>query len=537
MNDAFGPRPVPGRSGRAPRMGRTPPQRSSGRPACCAPGRRAVRECGLVTEIKACLQAVLCLALLVVPFTARTLAAVSRPNIVVILADDLGWGDLRCYNPDSKIPTPHLDRLAAEGLRFNDAHTPSAVCSPTRYGLLTGRYAWRTRLRKGVLWGYSPPLIEPDRPTVASVLRDHGYTTAAVGKWHLGLTWATREPAEFGDDSKPAADPGLVDFTQPLRSGPLDLGFDHFFGIPASLDMDPYVYIANRRVVAPPTARIEGSKHQRQGGGGFWREGPAPPGFHPDQVLPTLAAEAGSFLRHQPTNRPFFLYLPLTAPHDPWVPTADFRGRSGAGDYGDFVTQVDATVGGILRILEERGLAQHTLVVFTSDNGAHWPPADIQRWDHRANGPWRGMKSDAFEGGHRVPFLVRWPARIKPGGTTEALVCLTDLLATFAEINDIRLPPGAGEDSRSFASVLRDPRRGGRNDLVHHSIQGVFAVRRGSWKLIEANGSGGWTSAKVETPAQLYDLASDPSETRNHFDDQPGIVRELRAALEATRRP
>lgn len=459
----------------------------------------------------------------------------SPPNFIVVLADDLGWGDLQCYQPTSMIPTPALDRLAAEGLRFTDAHSPSAVCTPTRYGLLTGRYAWRTRLKSGVLWGYSPPLIEPDRPTIASVLSARGYRTACIGKWHLGLEWSTTSPATFGDSPQPLANPDLVNFLAPIRSGPVEVGFDSFFGIPASLDMEPYVCIRDHLVSAIPTHRLAAGRHQRQGGSGFWREGPAPAGFHPEQVLPTLAREAESFLRDQTPRRPFLLYCALTAPHDPWVPAESFRGRSRAGDYGDFVTQVDDFVGRLRRVLEEKQLAGNTLLVFTSDNGAHWPEADIRRWDHRANGPWRGMKSDAFEGGHRVPFLSCWPSHIPPGQTTKALISLTDLFTTFAELARAPLPTGAAEDSRSFAKVLRRPRHQARSSLVTHSIDGVFAVRSGLWKFIDAPGSGGWTAARVETAGQLYHLGEDPGEMHNLYQQQPAKVKELRRLLAKVR--
>lgn len=459
-------------------------------------------------------------------------ALAAPPNVVIILADDLGWGDLGCYNPGSKIPTPHLNRLAAQGMRFTDAHSPSAVCTPTRYGLLTGRYAWRTRLKRGVLWGYSPPLIEPDRPTLATHLKNRGYATACVGKWHLGLGWTTREPADFGDGSIPTADPVLVDFAPSLTSGPHTLGFDYSFILPASLDMDPYVFIEDGRVAGVPTNRVAGSRSQRQGGGGFWREGPVSPGFTHEGVEADLLARAAAFIRRQTNSaRPFLLYLPLASPHDPWVPRPEFRGRSTAGVRGDFVAQVDDTVGRLLKVLEETGLAENTLVVFTSDNGAHWLPKEVEETGHHANGHWRGMKSDAFEGGHRVPFLARWPGVIQPGSTTAALVGLNDLFATVSEAAGLTVPPGAAEDSVSFLPVLRGEASGVRESLVLHSINGAFALRQHDWKLIEAKDSGGWTTAAVETPAQLYHLRDDPGETNNLAASEPDKLRELLAAL------
>ncbi len=460
----------------------------------------------------------------------------TRPNIVVILADDLGWGDLGCYNPDSRIPTPHLDQLASEGLRFLDAHSPSAVCSPTRYGLLTGRYAWRSRLKQGVLWGYSPPLIEKGRATVASFLRGLGYRTACVGKWHLGLTFTTREPAAFGDATKPAADPSLIEWNQPLREGPHTVGFDEVFGIPASLDMVPYIYIRNDRVEAPPSVQLAGDKSQRQGGGGFWRAGPGAPGFTVEGCLPALTEHAVEFVRNQSPDKPFLLYFPLTSPHDPWAPTAEFRGRSRCGPRGDFIVQTDDTVGRIMRALEERGLASNTLLIFTSDNGAHWLPGEVRETGHAANGPWRGMKSDAFEGGHRVPFIARWPGKVRPDTTSKAVLGLQDIFATVADLVGEPVPAGAAEDSVSFLPALRGrnvPAR--RPPLVVHSIRGTFAVRDGPWKWIQGSDSGGWTSGKVESDSQLYHLDRDPGETNNLADLQPSKVRTLLSNLEKIR--
>lgn len=472
--------------------------------------------------------------------------AAPPPSILFILADDLGIGDPRCYNPDSRIPTPNLDRLAAQGLRFTDMHTPSAVCSPTRYGLLTGRYAWRSRLKSGVLWGWSPPLIESDRLTLPALLQQHGYATAGFGKWHLGLGWVTREPVAFGDLPKPAADVTLVDYTKPLTGGPHTAGFAQYFGIPASLDMEPYLWIETDRCAVPPTLQSPGSSHQRQGGDGFYRAGPIAPGFRLDDVLPTLTRRTVQFLEQHSGNRPrrpFFAYVPLSAPHDPWLPTTEFRGTSQAGPRGDFVAQTDHSVGEILAALDRLGLADETLVVFTSDNGAHWLPGEIERYGHAANGPWRGQKADIHEGGHRVPCIVRWPGRVQPGTATSHLAGLTDFMATFAELVGAPLPFAAAEDSFSFAHVLlgRPAARPVRTSLIMHSAQGLFAVRRGDSKLIEGLGSGGFTApAKVrprdgEPAGQLYDLAIDPSERTNRFALDPESVARLQTELDSVR--
>jgi arylsulfatase A-like enzyme len=449
------------------------------------------------------------------------------PNIVFILADDLGYGDLHCYNKDSKIPTPNLDRLAAQSMRFTDAHTPSAVCTPTRYGILTGRYCWRSSLKRGVLNGYSPLLIEPKRLTVASLLKQHGYVTAGLGKWHLGL----------GDAAK-------TDFSKPLRPGPCSVGFDTFFGIPASLDMPPYVYIDNDGVREAPSETIKDSAMRRNGGGGFWRGGAIAPHFKHVEVLPTVTEKAIGFVRKQSADKPFFLYLALTAPHTPWMPTAEFRDKSKAGYYGDFVAQVDGSVGRVLKALDAAKLSENTLVIFTSDNGAHWLPEDIEKWGHRANDGLRGMKADIWDSGHRVPFLVRWPGRVAPGSTSKELICLTDVLATLAAVVGAKLPEDAGEDSYSILPVLRGDKldKPIREAIVHHSGDGTFGIRQGPWKLALALGSHGFSAPRDikpkpgEAKGQLYNLDDDPREQKNLWLAKPEIVARLTALLDKYKR-
>ncbi len=456
----------------------------------------------------------------------QTDAPPSHPNVVVIMADDMGYGDPGRYNDASKIPTPHIDRLADEGMRFTDAHSPSAVCTPTRYGLLTGRYAWRTRLKSWVTAGYSPSLIDTTRMTLATLFKQHGYATAAMGKWHLGLGNA---------DS--------TDYNKPLRPGPNALGFDYFFGIPASLDFAPYVYVENEGVVAPPTDSIAGSRMRRGGGDGFWREGPIAPGFRHIDVLPRTTDEAVAFIERQADeapDQPFFLYVPFSAPHTPWLPTDAFIDQSGAGPYGDFTTQVDHAAGQILDALDRTGVSGNTLVVFTSDNGAHWLPSDIETYGHRANRPWRGQKADIWEGGHRVPFVVRWPGHVAAGSTSDHPVILTDFMATFAALLGSDLPDDAGEDSFDFLPVLQGkaPQKPLRDALVHHSGDGMFAIRQGGWKLILGRGSGGFTPPRRHEPepgeplGQLYNLVDDPAEQHNLYAEEPAVVARLTALLE-----
>ena len=441
-----------------------------------------------------------------------------HPNIVVILADDLGYGDIGVYNAESKIPTPSLDNLAQAGLRFTDAHSPSSVCTPSRYGLLTGRYAWRSRLKRGVLQGYDPSLIEPDRATVASLLRDRGYATAAIGKWHLGL----------GDEHP-------TNYDQPLSSGPLTAGFDYFFGIPASLDMAPFVYIENDRVVEGATNQIEEGVHRRNGGDGYWQAGAIAPGFDHTEVMPRLIEKSVEYIAQQADRaQPFFLYIPLTAPHKPWLPTDEFVGVSEAGFYGDFVAQVDASVQQILDALNDANLVEDTLVIVTSDNGSRWEPFEIDEFRHMANGPLRGQKTEIYEGGHRVPLIAAWPGRIPEGTTTDALVSLTDIYATFAELTGSASPLGEAEDSISFLRTLLGSEDSfNRTSMILHSSKGVFAVREGRWKWIETAGHGGYGWTRIEDVAgQVYDLDVDLAESKDLINERLDIESRMRLSLE-----
>ncbi|MBM3786015.1 MAG: hypothetical protein FJW30_16770 [Acidobacteria bacterium] len=439
-------------------------------------------------------------------FLAALAAQADRPNIVYVLADDLGWGDLRCYNAASAVATPNADRLAREGMRFTDMHSPSSVCTPTRYGILTGRYCWRTSLKRGVLWGYSPNLIEPGRLTAASLLKSAGYATGGVGKWHLGL----------GTGEK-------TDYSKPLQPSPLDHGFEYFFGIPASLDIDPYLYFENDRVVEAASAETPGSDTPR---GIFWRKGAIAPSFKLENVLPELIDKAVAFVRRD-HKKPYFLYLPLTAPHTPWMPHE--KGRTGGGTYTDFVAMVDQMLG---RVMEAIGTS-NTLLIFTSDNGAAWREEDKAKFAHRANAGWRGQKADIWEAGHRIPFLARWPGRIPAGRVQNTLGCLTDFMATVADIAGVALPRDAGEDSYSLLPALRG-KAGSRRAIVHHSGDGMFSIREGSWKLALGLGSGGFSQPqRIPGPGgQLYDLSKDPGETNNLYDRRADVVARLTKLLE-----
>ncbi len=465
-------------------------------------------------------------------FVVPNVHAADQPNILVILADDMGYGDIQALNPESKIPTPHLNKLAGGGATFTDAHSGSAVCTPTRYGLLTGRYCWRTRLKSGVLFPPNDrPLIANDRVTIAKFLKSHGYRTAIVGKWHLGIGWARNEN-------------GKVDFDAPFTDGPIEKGFDQFFGIAASLDMVPYVFLRDHQAVAKTT-----KTQQALGFPKYIRKGPKDPAFDPGDCLDLLAKQAGTFIKESAKaddGAPFFLYLPLTASHKPVWPHQRFVGKTKLGPYGDFVHQVDHTVGVVLQALEESGAADNTLVIYTSDNGSfmfrrrdgekhHLANENDQGFrpqDHQANFHFRGTKADVWEGGHRVPFLVRWPkGGIKPGTTSDRVTCLTDILATVAEAVDQPLPEGAGEDSFSFLAEARGGKAAQtRPGVINHSAAGFFAIRRGPWKLILASGSGGRQKPRgksFEKPYHLFHLGKDPSETKNLINESPDIAADL----------
>lgn len=457
------------------------------------------------------------------------IASLSKPNILLILADDLGYGDLSSFNPESKIPTPNLNRLARNGMRFTDAHAPGAVCIPSRYGLLTGRYPFRQdgNPSKG-------PLIESDRLTLASLLKRNGYRTAMFGKWHLGF--------EGGND---------FDCAQPLKGGPVDLGFDTFFGLHASLDIPPYFYVQDDRCLAAPSEFIEANASEGWSPiqGAFWREGGIAPGFEHDEVLPELTLRTLEYIESvsDPAGRqggpPFFVYLALAAPHTPWLPHEPFKGTSKAGMYGDFVVQVDSAIGEILHALDTRGLENDTLVIFTSDNGPVWYPEDTERFRHSSASIWRGMKGDVWEAGHRMPFIVHWPGKVQPGRSSNQLVGFTDLMATFADLLEVELPENAAEDSISFLPVLlgKEYTVPMRESLVMISSRKQLALRHGPWKYIPSLGSGGFTKPRHLEPnsdgpeGQLYRLDEDPSETSNLWMDQPAKVKELEQILEMIR--
>jgi len=470
----------------------------------------------------------------------------ARPNIVLILCDDLGYGDVKCNNPEGKIPTPNMDRLAAAGMRFTDAHSTSSVCTPTRYSLMTGRYNWRSRLQTGVLGGLSPRLIEPGRLTVAELLRRHGYRTACIGKWHLGMDWARKVPSPGFDDNIEKGPEGWnVDFTRPIANGPNAVGFDYYFGISASLDMVPYTFIENDRVTVAPT--VDKAFPMMPGKDGrFTRRGPGAAEFEAAGVLPTLTRKAVEVIARSAADaragKPLFVYLPLASPHTPIAPTPEWQGRSGLNPYADFVMQTDACIGQVVNALQQHALADNTLVVVTSDNGCS-PEADfpaLKAKEHNPSYVLRGHKADIWDGGHRVPLIVQWPGKVRPGSTSDQLVGLVDFLATCAEIVGVKLPDNAGEDSVSLLpALLGKADQPLREALVHHSISGRFSIRQGPWKLELCPGSGGWSAPrdpqalKQGLPrVQLYDMKADVGEQRNGQAEHPEVVKRLTALLE-----
>jgi len=458
-------------------------------------------------------------------------AAKDAPNVIYILADDLGYGDLS--HAGGKAATPHCDRLAREGMRFTDSHTTSSVCTPTRYGILTGRYNWRSTLKKSVLWGLSEPLIEKGRLTVPGFLQQQGYHTAVVGKWHLGLGWhelpnAQKRKSKTGPTK---GDGWQIDYGRKVEGGPLAIGFDESYIIPASLDMFPYLYLKNDQ----PTAWANTTK-------AFHRPGPAAEEFEAINCLTDFARESRAYIAARAkSEKPFFLYLPLTSPHTPIVPAKKWQGKSGLSKYGDFLMETDWVVGEVLAELDKHKLTDNTIVIFTADNGCS-PQAkipDLIKKGHKPNADWRGHKADIYEGGHRTPFLVRWPGKVKAGSLSSQTICTSDLFATLADILGQRekLPAAAGEDSFSFLPVLlgKTVKKPLRPFTIHHSINGSFAIRRGHWKLILCPGSGGWSNPRPAQAlknkdlhlVQLYNLKDDPAEKNNLANQNRPLVNEL----------
>ena len=479
---------------------------------------------------------------------------ITTPNIIYILADDMGYGDMFCNNPDSKIPTPNLVRLAEQGIRFTDAHAASSVCTPSRYSILTGRYCWRSPLKRSVLWSWDGPLIEANRPTVAGFLRDQGYHTACIGKWHLGWDWVTKDGRRM-NDLVPVGVVGNnkerhffqdhVDYTKPVGGGPVARGFDTYFGVDVP-NFPPYTWFEDDRLAELPT---EPMPDDLKG----WR-GLMKPGWKHEAMLPEFTRRAVALIEHRVGNpQPYFLYLALTSPHTPIAPNAAFRGKSGAGPYGDFVCETDWVVGEVMTALERTGTAENTLVIFTSDNGPEGPMGreDIGAYErirehrHYSMGELRGIKRDTWEGGHRVPFIASWPGVIEPGSVCDRMTSLMDLFPTCADIVGQNLPEDAAPDAMTMLPLLKGEDSEVRPWTIHHSCSGTFAVRKGRWVFIDAptgddNKEPGWFRAERgytahDCPGELYNLEDDISERRNLFLQYPDVAKDLKGILEAAK--
>ena len=460
------------------------------------------------------------------------------PNIIYILADDLGYGDVQSFNPNGKIPTPNMDKMTENGIRFTDAHTSSAVCTPTRYGILTGRYNWRTPLKSGVLSGYSKSLIKQERTTIADMLKNQGYATAYIGKWHLGWDWEIQKEDSKLDRDNLNAKPD-VDFSIPIKNGPSTHGFDYSFGFCGSLDMAPYVYVENDKPTMVPTKTTVSVDEK-----GIWRKGLTSDDFNHAKVLQDLTDKAVDYISKKAKGKsPFFLYFPLPAPHTPILPITEFLGKSNTNMYGDFVMQVDDVVRQIREALKKQGISENTLVVFTSDNGCS-PKADYEelaKVDHNPSYIFRGTKADIFEGGHRVPFIVEWPKMGLKNASSDKIICTTDFFATCADLTGYKMKDAEGVDSYSMLPLIT-----GKSDAeireyaIHHSINGSFAIRKDDWKLIVSPGSGGWSyprpqdikNENLDLPSmQLYNLKEDIGEKNNLIAKYPEKAAEFKAAL------
>jgi arylsulfatase A len=472
--------------------------------------------------------------LFVFDFSLSLAAEMRPPNIIVILADDFGVGDIQVHYPNNKIPTPNLDLLVRQGMSFTDAHSASAVCSPTRYGLLTGRYAWRTRLQEWVLASYEPPLIDARRLTLPGFFKQHGYHTACVGKWHLGWEWPGPQP------SRMMKTPNILrtakwDFSKPIRGGPTERGFDTYFGTDVP-NYPPFTFIENDRVAVQPTARFRQEAVDRLHLQKAFDGAPTAPGWRFDAILPEITRRAVSHIHQRAKDdEPFFLYFSMTSPHEPVAPSKDFAGKSGIAPIADFVMETDWSAGQVINAVDEAGIADETIVIFTADNGH----SGYTGWEkliaagHQPSGPYRGRKGDIWEGGHRVPFIVRWPGRVAAGSSSDQLLCLNDLFATCAELLGETLSDDEGEDSFSFLSVLlRQDASDVRDNLVSHSVDGEFAYREGPWKIVfKMAGRNREASRGKPTVVELYHLDRDIGEKSDVSQQRPEIVERLTAGL------
>jgi arylsulfatase A len=493
-------------------------------------------------------------ALFPLVLTVLTLQAKqNHPNIVFILADDLGYGDVGCYNSESKVPTPHLDRLAKQGMRFTDAHSPSTVCTPTRYSFLTGRMAFRTGMR-GVFTGVGGPcMIEKGRLSIGGMLQKKGYTTALFGKWHVGMTFLDKSGKPINQNGLAAVK--RIDYSRSIPDAPIHRGFDHFYGTVCCPTTDwLYAFVDGDRIPVPPTHIVDRGPLPKHPYSRDNRPGMIAPGFDLEEVDMVFLKKSLGFLEshaEKSPQKPFFLFHSMQAVHLPSFPGDAFKGKTKAGPHGDFIAEMDHVVGELMKSLEKHGFAENTLVMFSSDNGPEVPTSIAMRRDYKHNGarPWRGIKRDQWEGGHRVPFIACWPGRIKSGSTSGQTICLTDIMATCAAITGATLPRNAAEDSFNILPVLLGEKGRGpvREFTLHQTISLALAIRNGSWKFLDHKGSGGnnynrsgeWGMKQFalpekapDAPGQLYNLQDDPGETNNLYFKHPEVVKTLKEQLE-----
>ena len=466
----------------------------------------------------------------------------NRPNVILMFADDLGIGDLSCFNPDSKIITKNLDKLALEGIRGTDVHATSSLCSPSRYGLLTGRYNWRSALKSKVLGGYTKHLIEDGRSTLGTLFKSAGYRTACIGKWHLGLDWAVGgDTSELAPEAFKLMLVPDVDYTKPVKNGPGDYGFDYSYVTPGSLDIAPYVFLENGMVTQPPLGKTGSNNFAHKRGVVSdvndsriyeWPEGWTSADYVHQNVVPDSAERVlGLIDSYSDGTEPFFIYYPIHAPHIPCLPTPEFAGKSPIGPYGDMVLMIDDIVGRIMDKLDEKGIRENTVFVFTSDNGSENSYPEL---GHEPSSIYRGHKADIWDGGHRIPFIVRWPEQLSANGCFSQMCCLSDMYATFAELLGVEVADDAAEDSVSVLPLWNGSGEQIRDYVVHSSGMGRFAIRKGKWKLELCPYSGGfgdWDYKGGLPPIQLYDMENDVRETQNVYAEHPDVVEELRSVL------
>jgi arylsulfatase A len=475
---------------------------------------------------------------LLILLMGSTLVQAAPPNIVILYADDMGYGDLHIQNPESRIPTPNLDRLARQGTRFTDAHSSSGICTPSRYALLQGRYHWRKF--HGIVNSFDSPVLDDEKLTIAELLKTKGYRTACIGKWHLGWDWNAikKQGVKLTDKAGFAAD--AFDWSQPIPGGPRSHGFDYYFGDDVP-NFPPYAWFENDRVITAPTVTLKTTAPTAEGS---WeaRPGPAVQDWDFWAVMPTLTEKAEQWISEQKADQPFFLYFPFTSPHAPIVPTPDFAGKSQAGGYGDFMFQTDDTVGRVLAALEKHGFSDNTLVIFSADNGPERYAYDrIRNFSHRSMGPLRGLKRDIWEGGHRVPMIVRWPGVVPAEKVCDELISQIDLFATLAAVVDAEIPKGSAEDSYNQLDLLKGKGASARQTLVHNTNPKGYALRHGDWVLVDArtgavsqvpkwfDEANGYTSHSL--PGELYNLKDDLAQRQNLYAENPEKVAELKALL------